>query len=328
MMKRIIPQCLLCCLALSSCDQVKNIAVQAKEAVEEKVAGETVVRSTEPDAELQALVDQTEEGYVFRKDLPFPTHLRVKTVKEWQFKGRLFRSSAFGNESSEVDGTFHYESEITSDGHRATISHKDTRFTPAKVTDSKEIPESKVMNEGGTISMERGKGGWVPAKDGKALDFSRAAKLVGGGFQEELTDNGLLPRPFWFGKKRMKTGDSVTLDGKHLEVLMPPGSDGKLSLKLESVEAVNGHPCGVFSVEGSVTVPSEGMFSSPAGREDLTFESAKVWLSLIHPLVLRTDIQAVVSSRKGSGKGNMEVNQGISRTKVEREWEIVSGDGK
>ena len=70
----------LICLTSFSCQKVKDLA----DKVRSKISGEIAKQAgqsagSEVDPALQKLVDQTAEGVIFRKDLPFPTTIHVKT---------------------------------------------------------------------------------------------------------------------------------------------------------------------------------------------------------------------------------------------------------
>ena len=75
-MKSYFPIVALLGISAFSCDKAKNWANQARVAVEgglAKKAGEAGATTADP--ALQKLVDQTPEGVIFRKDLPFPRQL-------------------------------------------------------------------------------------------------------------------------------------------------------------------------------------------------------------------------------------------------------------
>lgn len=317
-----------CCAALSSCDKAKEIATKAKEVVEQQIessASKSEEAGGPADTDLQALVDETPEGFRFRNDLPFPTELTVNAVSKSKMKTRTFASSALGSEAKTFDGEIESEVEITLMGSRATVVAKDTNVLVPSAEGEKKEPKKEVVSKGGTITMQRKKDGWVPVNDGKALDFSLAGGFAGPGFDQLLKENGLLARPFWFGKKRLKTGDEVTLEGDHLEMLGFKKSSGTIRLKFERTEAVHGHPCGVFSISGSAANQLSEFLGASGGEQDVTIESGTIWLSLIYPIVLKEDVDAVVSIRAGKGKENLRRSDGKSNISGERKWKISAG---
>ncbi len=322
--------CAFCCLTLASCDKAKHLADRAKEAVVEKVeevkGGMAGEKPAAPDAALQSLVDHTEEGYLFRKDLPFPAHLKVKTHSGMRFKGRHFQASLLGQGSGSIDGDFKEGSEIEKNGETVSVQLHESVFTSA-VPAGEELPEDhkKVIRRAASLKMERKGRNWVPAS--KEIDFLAASAITGPGMDAELVENGLLPRPFWFGKRRLKIGDEVTLAGDHLLMMGPSKAKGRIRLKLESIEPFDGHPCGVFSISGAVDGSAINRFSEGRQEENYTIESGKVWLSLVHPIVLKEEIDAVVTSKSGEGKSVSSHTQGRAAILIEREWRVLPDGG-
>ncbi|HVJ45160.1 MAG TPA: hypothetical protein VM511_02165 [Luteolibacter sp.] len=317
-----------CCVAVSSCDKAKDIATKASKVVAEQIES-SPAKSAAPggpaDADLQALVDETPEGFRFRNDLPFPTQVTVNAVSRSKMKTRSFSSSALGTEARTFDGEVESEVDVTLMGSRATVVAKDTNILVPSAEGEKKEPKKEVAVKGGSITMDRKKDGWVPVSDGKALDFSLAGRFAGPGFEQFLTDYGLLARPFWFGKKRLKIGDEVTLEGDHLEMLGFKKSSGTIRLKFERTEAVHGHPCGVFSISGSAANHLSEFLGASGGEEDMTIESGMIWLSLLYPIGLKEDLNAVVSIRAGKGKENLRRSDGKSNIIGERKWKNSAG---
>ena len=69
-----------------ACDKVRNLTDKAKSTVASEVAKKSGGSAgSKPDPELQKLVDQTPEGTVFRKDLPFPKQIEVKVTRRGRF---------------------------------------------------------------------------------------------------------------------------------------------------------------------------------------------------------------------------------------------------
>ena len=84
-------------------------------------------------------------------------------------------------------------------------------------------------------------------------------------------------------------GDQLAVSGDSLPMLVAGKGKGSLNLKLESFEAVAGHPCGVFSVSGTYSRKKFPDFEGNLTDEDVTIQSGKIWLSLIHPIVLKEE---------------------------------------
>ena len=142
-------------------------------------------------------------------------------------------------------------------------------------------------------------------------------------FDVLLQENGLAPRPQWFAKKRLKPGDELVLTGPTLPVLVSGDAKGTLKLKLESFGAVAGHPCGVFAVSGEYSRRQFPSFDGQFTDEDVTIQSGKVWLSLIHPLVLKWETEMVQSIRTGGKGGQRMQAQGSVKQSLVRAWKTL-----
>ncbi len=89
-----------------SCGKIRDLASKAKSLIGAGVASANKSAGTTPDPALQALVDQTPEGAVFRKDLPFPEQVQVKMERRLTFDAaRIFVKSAIGNQAANISGT-------------------------------------------------------------------------------------------------------------------------------------------------------------------------------------------------------------------------------
>ena len=93
-----------------------------------------------------------------------------------------------------------------------------------------------------------------------------------------------------------------------------------LTLTLKSFEAVKGHPCGMFEVTGNYDRKQSPDFEGVLTDGDVAIRSGKLWLSLIHPLVLKEELDTIQSTRTG-GQGNAASRgQGSIKVSVIREW--------
>ena len=115
------------------------------------------------------------------------------------------------------------------------------------------------------------------------------AQMIAPVFEDLLIEDGLAPRALWFGKKRYKVGDKLTVTDDFLPMLVGGKAKGNLKVTLESFDAVNGHPCGVFSVAGDFTRKQFPDFNGSITNEEVTIESGKLWLSLLYSLILREE---------------------------------------
>ncbi len=317
-----------CCLSLPSCDKAKEIAAKAQVAVEEVSAdltdrvnpGEVEIP---PDADLQALVDHNVEGYLFRKDLPFPSHLKVKVEESSRFKGRHFQSTLLGSGAGTIDGDFQHQRELEMRSGVVSYTLGESAFIPAAAPGSEQPEEEKkVLQRGGSMEFMRKDATWLPS--GKTRDLSVMAALTGKNVAEEFSRDCVMPRPFWFGKKRLQPGDEVILSGHHLGMLGFPGGKGEIRVAFIGPDAVGGHPCGVFSVSGAMDLARSGWVGDSSIEERVSISSGKIWFSLIHPVVLKEEVEAVITSKSGEGKKLSSQTQGAASIRIERQWTPVS----
>ena len=300
---------LLVTLPLMSCQKVKELVGKAK------VASGS---SGEMDKALEALVDRAPEGVKFRKDLPFPVNVECRLSSSMKFEGvRVFRKTAFGPESGVSSATSEEIATWTRQGQRLTFAVENATVDlapepPKPVIDPKApVPKTPPVAKpaepalpqtirevteslSGTLELSGGK--WSAGADS---DFLRSAKLkaLAVGFDDEaLSLRGLQARKLWFGKTRWKEGSRLSLSGEEMTLVMiTPGLKGHLDLVFEAVEAVEGHPCGRFAISGECSG-----FRNPLGQPDdskaeMSITGGKIWMSLIHPLVLKQELDTVMT---------------------------------
>jgi hypothetical protein len=147
-------------------------------------------------------------------------------------------------------------------------------------------------------------GKWRVERDQDFMKMVKLKELEAEINDEALMSRGLLPRKMWFGKTRWKEGAKLTLNGEEMAMLMvTPGMKGHLELIFEAVEAVDGHPCGRFSLTGDCS----GYRSPDGSKAEMSITGGKVWMSLIHPLVLKQEIDTVMTlSGKSDGLGRAQ----------------------
>ncbi len=317
---------------LASCDKARKIAGDASTAVRDKVtaAASGAGEGGETDPELEKLVDRTEEGAVFRKDLPFPSRIGVETTVSSDLQMRVFEISAIGRRSTAVNGMMFTREKLERDGGHVRHTHVETRLTDPTAKDAEGKPKVVADNPLGMPGSApqrvfHQKGGAWKADESSGFAVTAQAKDVAPVMDVLLREHGLAPRPQWFAKRRIGIGGEVTLTGPTLPVLIGGGAKGSVKLKLESFGAVSGHPCGVFSVSGDY---SRKLFPSFEGRftdEDVTIQSGKVWLSLIHPLVLRLEMDTIQTFRTGVKNGPRTQGQGTAKIRLVREWKAPAG---
>ncbi|MFT3991465.1 MAG: hypothetical protein QM680_08635 [Luteolibacter sp.] len=307
-------------VAFVSCDQAEKITSKVKSSVTETIASvksDVSIKPDIPDSRLQALVDQTSEGYIFRKDLPFPANLTVRTTQKLTYSNaRQVQNNVMERKASRLEGSFSEEIICSRRGddfivqigtkNRITTDPNDPEKTiAAAVADSKSGKSIRLTQDGKS---------WSAAKNS---DFNSHVLT-----QEILphataffTEAGALPRALWFGKKRIKPGDTITISQAELPMLHAFSGKGNLNLILQSVESVHGHPCGVFSVSGNYSANPYFDLTGEKTSLDMTLSSGKIWLSLLHPIVLKQELETIQTQT--STHSNIEGGIHLS---IDREW--------
>ena len=358
-----------------SCGKIRNLADKAKQAAEAGVSA--LDKSKKPaqtavDPALQALVDQTPQGAVFRKDLPFPEQLQVKVERRLTFDpARIVVKSAIGNQVAAFSGTRFFITRFERAGQHVDLTMESAGFAKpevdkgeadkAKATKAREDKAKEVKAKGDKTKPAKSKleqakldqeasaaaaaaaaavpdeltsikelsGGKIGfAHDGKSwkATHSNEFKLAVWGRNLEphmgviCADAGVLPRPYWLGKRRLKPGDTVPLSGTALTLLLGEGATGTLDLKLESFEPSGGHPCGVFSVSGSYRATAVPGPDGEVVDEDVSISSGKLWLSLVYPVVMREQLETIQTLSTGARSGHSTHIQGSVAVAVTRTW--------
>lgn len=320
---------------LSSCDKAKQAVVAARD----KITGTTDTGAPlqpggELDPALASQVDSAAEGVRFRRDLPFPNEVKVRVIERRVYKNvRVSSRSALGNEIASYSGTWEDVVSLDLKGGAVSISleksgevidlPKGADSKGAAKTDDASLPSAATGTVGTRLRFLPDADGWKVPETKGPVEFG---KMV---LEQELlpvlpvllSTNGVQPRSQWFSpSRRWIGGDKFELEGESMALLFPGKSEGKLTLTYEASEALDGHPCGRFSVQGDVTLLDDVSLTGESGKTELTIHSGKIWCSLIHPLVLREDFEIVETSEYGSGKGNSLRVQGAVHQVIAREW--------
>lgn len=326
---RLIP-ILLSALSFVSCDKAKKLAEEATHAVRDQVSAHTG-SGTEPasDPSLAKLVDKTPEGVVFRKDLPFPQRIEVRTTRRQEWSGRFYQSSAIERRVETLKGTRLTIDKLERAGDEVRHTLEKSAFSIPSADDPEGMKETlgdplAAIAQGNRSHTFRKTGESWTADPGGGFRSAALAKDLSPVLDDLRIDNALAPRPLWFSaKKRFKPGDEVTVTGESMPMLLAGNAAGKLKLKLESFDAVHGHPCAVFSVSGDYRrkdVPDfEGVFTD----EDVTIQSGKLWFSMIHPIILKEELDTIQTVSSGSRGGQKSRGQGSIKVFVEREWKSL-----
>jgi len=314
-------------LAVASCDKAKELAERATTAAKEQIAAKTGGEdNSKADPELKKLVDQTTEGVIFRKDLPFPTQLEVRSIRSQKWSGRIFLESAIERKSETLQGTRISNSKLERAGNKVRHTIEETGFSTPSAEDSENAKQIltdpfKAISSGSKSNTFLKQGDTWRADPPNDFRSASLIRDLAPSFDALLAENALAPRPLWFSdKKRFKPGDQLTVAGVSLPMLVTGDASGSLTLTLGSFESVDGHPCAVFSVTGDYSRKQFPDFEGVFTDEEVTIESGKLWLSLIHPLILREELQTVQTIKSGSSGAQTTRGQGSIQVSVKRTW--------
>lgn len=312
------------------------------EALEVDIMKDDAELSVAVDPELKKLVDVSAEGYHFRRDIPFPPHIKVISTEVTKLKKvRFVGKSQFGEGpmvlSTRADEVMEYE--MAGRAARITMKENTTRklISPSeKLAKLEAIAEAQKNGEASPVDndkiVDRLVGKAVQFNyDGKAWKTKQSKAFATMAWGKELEDqvtsvlqaNGLLSRSRWFGKDRMSPGSETSLTGKSMDLVFDDGEEGKLEMVFKGMEGVHGHPCGVFEVTGSRTfekIDAEG--NDVTGEE--TIQAGKVWCSLLFPMVLRMDLDLIISHETRAKGKLIGQQQGDVSLMLHREWKPVS----
>jgi hypothetical protein len=344
-------------LSAGSCGKIRGWASQAQATAKNavaKVSGSNTPAAPKPvppDPALQALVDQTPEGAMFRMDLPFPAQVRVREERRLTFtSARALQRSAFGNQAVPLSGTLHHTTVYERAGEQIAVTLESVGFDQAGNLGPKTLsppagavppavpkppvggvkpsgsqgPPPAVSVEppgaslaGSKVTLTRRGTTWQPAhtSDFKVAGWGRELAPL---MPKLGVDAGVLPRPVWFGKRRLKPGDTVPLAGPQLALLFNAQTTGEVNLRLESFEACGGHPCGVFSATGAYHEKSATADGSKFDSE-VTLTAGKIWLSLVHPIVIREELDTIQTCTTDCTGMTLRI-QGAVTVFITREW--------
>ncbi len=321
-MKTGITTLILLSLVSVSCDKVRNLVDKARSAVESEIAKTSAESGgTTAEPELLKLVDHSPDGYHFRKDLPFPGQLDVKTTRRMEISARIAESSALGSTSSFLKGTQTDVSRIERVGDQVRYTLIESTFTEPVAEGAKD--EKPVVRQltppSNPLTFKKSGSSWK-SDNSVSLRSVVLSKQLAPVFDLLMVENAIAPRSLWFGKHRIKIGSSIPVTGDTLPMFVGGKAKGSLVLTLESISAVHGHPCGVFAVTGNYSRKSFPDFEGNLIDEDVTIQSGKFWLSLLHPLVLREELQTIKSYQSGSEGNLISRGQGSAKVSVIRQW--------
>lgn len=323
-------------LGTNSCEKVRSIVSEARhtlesktrEAIEAVEEGESV-ETQKIDPELEALIDRNEEGILFRRDLPFPKNLKVSVSRSEPLEVRVILSSQLGKEVKQSaairERSFNLSKQPNSirfSGYKEIFREKIAKSDqegPLHITDHPLLPPKIPKDH--TMKLQAGK--WVAVQNRGFAEMALAQQL-GPHVPTIMEEYALTPRKMWFGKRRIKTRQSISVSGELLPMLIAGKATGSLKLTLDDVHSVKGHPCGKFAIKGSYKRKS---FPSLDGRvfdEEITIQSGHVWLSVIHPLILKSELNLISRRTVAEGSGPSLVIQGNSEPVTVINWQESS----
>ncbi|MEI6675788.1 MAG: hypothetical protein WCO57_11485 [Verrucomicrobiota bacterium] len=341
-------------LLCGACGKIRELAGKAKQAAENRVSATLGSDKTAADPALQALVDQTPEGAVFRKDLVFPEHLQVKETRLLKFDAaRVFVKSAFGNQAAALSGTRHFTTLYERAGERVSVTMESAGFALPEVDNPQGVKAKVVTPKGDKAAAQKVAADKAAALAAVPHELAQAENLTGGkvsflfngkawkathtsdfklavwsgrlesSMGANCMDVGIMPRAHWFGKGRLKPGDSVPLSGASMALLFAGGATGTATLKLESFEVSGGHPCGVFAVTGNYRAAAMPGPDGEVADCEVSISSGKVWLSLVYPVVIREQLETVQTLVTGTRGGLATRIQGKVAVAITREWKAT-----
>jgi|GEM_PF-3568180 len=319
---------LVACLAALGCDRAKNFLGQARGAGGAGL-GE-VAPGGEVDRGLAGMVSRRSGGVSFRRDLPFPSR-----VESWM-KVRLDHRDVQVVEASGPEtqtrskASYAVETVTLCRKHPGSFELSLLKAARRQVADPGKSktqdwqPGHSADLEDQTIGFVLAEHGWRPRQESGPVDFKRAvwSEALKECVPQLMIESGAHPRVLWFSRERVwKPGDQLDLKGKALKILEPSDVSGLVHLRFAGEEAIDGHPCGVFSVTGRMNV--EGLVQPDGTRQDcdITIDSGKIWASLLHPVILREEYETVQTCTEEGGRGGGKRNlQGAIKVTKVRSW--------
>jgi hypothetical protein len=326
---------------------IKDPGKAAVESTTVDLMAEEEQLSNEIDPELAKLVTKKGDALVFRRDLKFPPHLKViatdiTKLKKVRFAGK----SEFGQGSMvlSVRGDKIMEYEMAGGAVRFTMKENVREKIPTaqeRVAKLKLVEEALKNKQAPPDTRDR----ILDPLVGKVVQFKYVGKAWkaestrefktmawGKGLEENVTqnlvENSMLPRPRWFGTDPIKPGEVTKLSGKSLNLIMDGIGQGEVELTLKGMEGVHGHPCAVFEVTGSYVADETENAAGQTVESELTIEKGRVWCSLLFPIVLRSDMDLIVSSVTREGSKVVSRMQGPVNRYVHHEWKAVTKEAK
>lgn len=262
---------------------------------------------------------------VFRRDFAYPTSLEGRLHVTVDYGDvRLVETSAISQESKTLDHTVETDVAYGKDPGRLRIHllKAGRRVLTEEEQAQAGGPQGSKL-EGEYLDFLLTEKGWVP-HGGADAEFRKTvwAEALRGTVPALMVETGAHPRSQWLSSsRRWQAGDRVVLTGSSIRMLFPQEVSGRLELTYQGEEAVGGHPCGVFTVNGSVTVRGEVDFVGKKRNAEITITEGKIWASLLYPVLLREEyetVQTVVRNPGSEAGSKLRGKIGIVKA---RAWE-------
>jgi hypothetical protein len=306
---------------ISGCDKVGELLGKAEIA---KLAPTTPQPGGEVDPALAAKVQRHEDGVSFRRDLDFPGTIAGRLrVSRSHDRVMVVEKSELGSETSYWDHML--ETEVVYDKEpgrfRITLEKAGRRILPDE-EENAAVPAGASDLEGDSLGFVLTEAGWVVDGD-TGGDFRKVnwAQAMGEAIPRHLVETGAHPRAQWFSSsRRWKPGDHVVLTGSAIRMIHATDVAGRIELVFEGEEAIAGHPCGVFSVTGDLSIRSEVDFLGKERDAEVSISEGRIWASLLYPVLLREEYQTVQTITAGGGGGLSTRVQGAIEVVKSRSW--------
>lgn len=279
------------------------------------------------DPALDALVERSEEGVKFRRDMPFPANLKGKLSVTTKYHGvRVVSVSELGKDVEQLDHKFEtemgfekelgsFEVSLSKAGRR--VFEEEEEEEQAKLVSA---PENGLENRATRFVLTDN--GWKTARREGTPDFKAMvwADALVPTIPQLMVETGAHPRVQWFSSSRYwRPGERVVLTGSAIKMLHPYDVSGRVVLVFEGEDVVDGHPCGVFSVDGDLAVDGKIELEGTRAESEVSIKSGKIWASLLYPVILREEYDTIQtatrwpsSARKGPStklQGRLEVTK-------------------
>lgn len=281
--------------------------------------------------DLARQVRRSSEGLVFRRDLRFPSRLEGRIAVTRRLENvRVTETSALGRQDRTVSQRTISEIDFAKASGRFSFTALRLGHPVATGDDDSEAPAVEPKRrEGRTLEFVLHSDRWEARRSSGDPDLATRiwADTLGPEVPRLLVHCGAYPRTQWFSSSRnWQPGDRLTLTGRTVNLLNPFDASGRLELVFEGEEAVGGHPCGVFSVTGDMTVRGETDFEGRQTDSDISISEGKIWASLLYPILLREEYRSVRTTTIGDrDSGAPETHsQGRVDLTISRVWQADS----